>query len=54
MLCNFFRYLVLYNYLFIFCCHAGSLLLKAEENGKSPVIKQVSWFQVVMLIACIL
>lgn len=32
---------------------SGSLLLKGEENGKSPVIKQVSWFQVVMHIVCI-
>lgn len=54
MLCNFFQVFGCFIYLFTFCCHAGSLLLKAEENGKSPVIKQVSWFQVVVLIACIL
>ncbi|XP_015748133.1 PREDICTED: uncharacterized protein LOC107327927 [Acropora digitifera] len=41
-----------YN-LIVLLCNNGSLLLKAEENGKSLVIKQVSWFQVVMLIACI-
>ncbi|XP_074613691.1 uncharacterized protein LOC141873555 isoform X3 [Acropora palmata] len=33
-----------YN-LIVLLCNNGSLLLKTEENGKSPVIKQVSWFQ---------
>ncbi|XP_068758844.1 uncharacterized protein [Montipora capricornis] len=33
-----------YN-LIVLLCSNGSLLLKGQEKGKSPVIKQVSWFQ---------
>ncbi|KAL9959341.1 hypothetical protein ACROYT_G032655 [Oculina patagonica] len=32
--------------LMVLLCSNGSLLLRGEEKGTAPVIKQVSWFQV--------